>query len=263
MPNILMFHRVSLHNDQQINKFYFQRKMIIEIEYIYKLIDDYLKKGFKFGSIKQSLENKSYFHLSFDDGFREHLTVANLLKKRYKLDYNSVSFSINIANSMNNYYTGMDLIYSILANKQIVKLNHFFETNFELDNIPKIKKYIAILKPEQLKDFSNYFPELHKQLANIFLNKSEIIELSKIFKITSHGITHRYLTQHKKESKKEILQSKLILEDITNTKIDTFCYPEGRNDIELQEYCKDANYKYALSIRNEKNNNFCIGRKIM
>ena len=98
---------------------------------------------------------------------------------------------------------------------------------------------------------------------NTFLDKSEIIELSKIFKITSHGITHRFLNSHKKESEKEILQSKIILENITNQNIDTFCYPEGKNDNDLQNYCKKAGYKYALSIKHEENNKFCVGRKIM
>jgi len=258
-----MFHRVKITNEQKINNWYFQRKMVIEINNIYKLIDNYLSKGYKEGSISECIDNNNNFHLSFDDGFKEHLKVAYLLKERYNFDCNSVSFSINIANSINNDFAGMDLVYSILENNLIEKLNQFFETDFNTKNIPEIKKYIASLKPEQLKQLSNYFLELHEQLENTFLNKTEIIELSKIFKITSHGISHRFLTNHKKESKKEILQSKTILESIINQNIDTFCYPEGKNNNELQNYCKKAGYKYALSIRHEENNKFCIGRKIM
>ena len=262
-PNILMFHRVQTDNKQQINNWYFQRKMIIEIEKLYKLIDNYLSKGYKEGSITECIENNNYFHLSFDDGFKEHLKIAYLLKEKYHFDCNSVSFSINITNSINHDFTGMDLVYSILANNQIEKLNHFVETGFDIENIPEIKKYIANLAPEQLKLLSDYFPELHEQLKGIFLTKTEIIELSKMFKITSHGITHRFLTNHKHESKKEILQSKMILENITNQNIDTFCYPEGKSDNDLQNYCKKVGYKYALSIRHEENNKFCVGRKIM
>jgi len=262
-PNILMLHRVQIVNKQEINNWYFQRKMVVKIQNLYNLIDNYLNKGYKAGSIKQCLENNNYFHLSFDDGFKEHLKVAYLLKEKYNFDCNSISFSISIANSINHDFTGMDLVYSILANNRIEKLNHFFETGFDAENIPEIKKYIASLKPEQLKQLSNYFPELHKQLKDNSLDKYEIIELSKMFKIISHGISHRFLTNHKKESEKEILQSKMILQNITNQNIDTFCYPEGKNDNELQNYCKKVGYKYALSIRNEENNKFCIGRKIM
>lgn len=262
-PNILMFHRVLIDNKQKINNWYFQRKMIIEIENLYKLIDIYLSNGYKTGSIKKCLENNNYFHLSFDDGFREHLKVAYLLKEKYNFDNNSISFSISVGNSINRYFTGMDLVYCILANNQIEKINVFFKTSFNVENIPEIKKNIASLKPEELKQLSNSFPELHKQLNDIFLDKSDILELSQIFKITSHGITHRFLTNHKKESEKEILKSKIMLEDITNQNIETFCYPEGKNDIELQNYCKKAGYKYALSIRHEENNKFCIGRKVM
>jgi len=262
-PNILMFHRVRITDKQKINNWYFKRKMIIKIENLYKLIDNYLSKGYKVGSITECIENNNYFHLSFDDGFKEHLKVAYLLKERYNFDCNSASFSINIANSINHNFTGMDLVYCILENNLIEKLNHFFETDFNNKNIPKIKKHIASLKPEQLKQLSDYFPELHKQLKNNFLDKSEIIELSKLFKISSHGITHRFLINHKKESAKEILQSKMILQNITNQNIDTFCYPEGKNDNELHNYCKKGGYKYALSIKHEENNNYCVGRKMM
>ncbi len=262
-PNILMFHRVQIDNIQKIINWYFQRKMIVEIENLYKPIDNYLSNGYKTGSIKKCVKDNKYFHLSFDDGFKEHLKVAYLLKEKYNFDYNSVSFSINISNSINSNFTGMDLVYCILENNLIEKLNHFLETDFNTKNIPEIKKHIANLKPEQLKQLSDYFPDLHEQLKNNFLDKYEILELSKIFKITSHGITHRFLTNHKKESEKEILQSKMVLENITKQNIDTFCYPEGKNDIELHNYCKKAGYKYALSIKHEENNKFCIGRKVM
>jgi hypothetical protein len=262
-PNIIMFHRVKFTNKQNINNWYFRRRMIIEIEKLYKLIDKYLSRGYKMGSIEQCLENNNYFHLSFDDGFKEHLEVAFLLKKRYNFNYSSISFSINIANSVNHDFTGMDLAYSILENKQIEKLNHFLKTNFKTKDIAEIKNKIASLTPKQLKRLSDYFSEFQRQLKNTFLSKSDIIELSKIAKITSHGITHRFLTYHKKESEKEILESKAILEHIINKKIDTFCYPEGKNDFEIQFFCKKAGYKYSLSIRHEENNKFCIGRKIM
>lgn len=262
-PKILMFHRVKTDNEHTINNWYFQRKMVIKIENLYKLIDNYLNKNLKAGSILECTENNNYFHLSFDDGFKEHLKVAFLLKERYNFDYNSISFSISVANSINHNFTGMDIIYSILKNNRIGKLNLFFKTDFVAENIPEIKQYIANLEPEHLKQLSNYFPELRKELKNIFLDKSEIIELSKIFKITSHGITHRFLTNYKNESELEILHSKEILENITKQDIDTFCYPEGKNDFDLQNYCKKAGYKYALSIRHEENNNFCIGREIM
>lgn len=262
-PKILMLHRVKTTNKQRINIWYFQRKMVVEIEYLFDLIDSYLDKGLKAGSVEECIKNNKYFHLSFDDGFKEHLKVAYLLKERYNLKCNSVSFSVNIANSIQHNFTGMDLTYCILENNKIDKLNYFFKTNFSSENIPEIKNHIASLKPEQLNQLSNYFIELHEQLKSNFLNKYEIIELSKMFKITSHGITHRFLTKYIKESEEEILKSKIKLEELTGQQIDTFCFPEGKNNKELQNYCKKAGYKYALSIRHEDNNKFCIGRKIM
>jgi hypothetical protein len=237
--------------------------MVITIKKLYQIIDNLLNNSYTPGSIKECLENNNCFHLSFDDGFKEHLNVAYLLKKRYNLNSSTLSFSINTSNSISHNFSGMDLIYNILENYKVKKLNNLLKKDFDLKNIPEIKKSILLLKPEQLKQLSEFFPELHNQLKKTFLNNSEIYELSKMFQISSHGVTHRDLTNHKEESEKEILESKAILEHIINKKIDTFCYPEGKNNKTIQKFCNDSGYKYALSIRHEHNNNFCIGRKIL
>jgi len=261
-PNIVMYHRINTSKHQKINDWYFRRKMIVDINDLYNLIDSYKNKGYKAGNIKQCIENSNYFHLSFDDGFKEHLNLAYFLKEKHKLDHDSVSFSINISNSIKHDYTGMDLVYAILSNKLIDVLNSYLDTDFYPKDIPKIKKHIASLQPEKLVKLSNHFKPLHKQLEGEFLKESEIIELSKLFKVTSHGVTHRFLTNHKKTSEKEVLQSKIILESIINQEVDTFCFPEGKNDADLQSYCKKAGFKYALSIKHQNDNNFCIGRII-
>lgn len=139
-----MFHRVQIDDKQHINRLYFQRKMVCDIEFIYKQVNNYLQKGLYFGSIEQCLKNKSYFHLSFDDGFTEHLQVANLLKNKYSLDYNSISFSINVGNSIFKNYTGMDIVYQILSENKIQKLRNFSNIEFDINNIPKLKNIFQV-----------------------------------------------------------------------------------------------------------------------
>jgi peptidoglycan/xylan/chitin deacetylase (PgdA/CDA1 family) len=262
MCNIIALHRIQVDNHKGIIDLYNQRNMVKRIDWLNEFIENQFKNHKLPGSILECLQDDKYFHLSFDDGFKEHFQVAVLLKEKYNLPYNSVSFSISVSNSIKHTFTGMDIIYNILEDNRIGKLNQFLETNFSEKNISEIKTLIANLEPERLKDFSDYFSEYREQLKNTFLSKLEIVELSKLFQISSHGITHRYLINHKKESEKEISQSKVILEKLINKKIDTFCYPEGKNDADLQEFCKKAGYINALSIRHEENNKYCIGRKI-
>ena len=94
------------------------------------------------------------------------------------------------------------------------------------------------------------------------MNSKEVEELSEMFQISSHGKSHRFLTRYQNISRLEIRQSKEILEQKLNKTINIFCYPEGKNDKTIQHYVKVAGFKYALSIRHEPDNNFCIGRII-
>lgn len=262
-PNILMFHRVELTKSQIINELYYKRSMVYKLSDLFQVIEKYINDGYIFGSIEQCFYLQKYFHLSFDDGFKEHLQLAKLLKKKYDLNYNDISFSINVNNSLKNKYTGMDIVYEIIEQGELDKLCELLKIKTTDFSINKVKQIIAKLKPEKLEKISNEFKTVTNALNDTFLNKNEVIKLSKLFKITSHGIAHRFLTYNKKDSEYEILQSKIILEKLTGKQINTFCYPEGKNDNSIQKYCKEAGYKYALSIRHEKNNLFCIGREIM
>ena len=60
-PDILMFHRVRIGNTQQVNNWYFQRKMIVDIDRVFKIIDDYFVNGYLAGSIQQCIEKKRSF----------------------------------------------------------------------------------------------------------------------------------------------------------------------------------------------------------
>lgn len=259
-----MFHRVNLNETHTFNDLYYKRNMVCEIKEIFALIDSYLERGQKFGSIEQCLKSQNYFHLVFDDGFKEHLETAIILKNRYPfLNYYDMSFSINLNNSLNNIYSGMDVVYELIKQKKIFSLNNFIgikeNNNFDIENI---KKKLSKSSPSFFNELNEKFKIELRNLKKTFLNEVEIIELSKLFQINSHGMYHRFLTYNKKYSKDEIIKSKNIIEKVIKKPINTFCYPEGKNDKIVQTYVNVAGFKYALSIRHEPNNNFCIGRII-
>ncbi len=260
-PNILMYHRIEIDNTNSINNLYYKRNMVVSVQNLFKTIDTYLQNGLKFGKIQSCLKFENCFHLTFDDGFKEHLEIAKILKQKYKIDFDCITFSVNVGNSYFQIYTGMDLIYTIFANNQQSKL---FETiNIkQTTDLQSIKNHIFTLNNNEILELSNQFSDLYPKLQNTFLTESEILELSKHFSIASHGITHRFLTSDIENSKIEIQQSKEFLERKINRNIDTFCYPEGKNNSEIQNFCKCAGYKFAFSIKHEQENNYCIGRII-
>jgi len=266
-PNILMFHRVEVERNIQINKLYFKRGMVHHINTVSHIIDRYINDGYQFGSIGECCMDNRFFHLSFDDGFKEHFIVARILKDKYNLLSAHITFSINIGNSFSQDYTGMDVIYEIILNKKVEKLEKFLNQKLRKSNqqadITQIKSIIACLPPDELKRLSDDFRELKERLIHTFLNEREVRELSTLFNIASHGITHRFLTCCQEESRKEIFMSKKLLEEKTEKKIEIFCYPEGKNDAVIQKCCENAGYKLAFSIRHENRNDYCIGRKIV
>lgn len=261
-PDILMLHRIRLSSTHKINELYYKRKMVISIERLFEIIDNRLSNGLSFGTIDQCLTSKNYFHLSFDDGFKEHLEVAYTLKEKYNLSNNHITFSVNIGNSIYKQYTGMDVIYELIKINKIQMLTDFLEIPAK-STISEMKSILINLHPDKLLQIHSFFQKDLKHLGELFLCEKDIVKLSKLFTIASHGIIHRNLTKYKQYSKDEIIKSKNELEKILNKKTDVFCYPEGKNDENVQNFVKIAGYKYGLSIKNELKNNYFIGRIII
>jgi len=66
--------------------------------------------------------------------------------------------------------------------------------------------------------------------------------------IGSHTVTHRDLTLlSPKEARREIIESKKILEDISNRPIRHFSYPYGKSNPVLHDWVREAGYETACS----------------
>lgn len=69
------------------------------------------------------------------------------------------------------------------------------------------------------------------------LNYTDAEQIAKNFEIGSHTITHRHLTSIPiEEAKKEITDSKYMLEDLFRCDIKKFCPPRGYTNNELTEH---------------------------
>lgn len=85
-----------------------------------------------------------------------------------------------------------------------------------------------------------------------FLNWDEIREMSDsgIIDIESHTVSHPWLTGEKDEAlKKELEDSKQILEEKLGKSVSFLCYPMGGYDERVKRAAKEAGYKAAFATK--------------
>jgi len=256
-PNILMCHRVS--NGKKIDEHYYKRNLVIDENKLYDVIEYLYRKGLKPGTINESLHDPKRFHITFDDGYIEHLAIAKELKEKFSFNKNHCTFCINVGNSILRECSGMDLIYNIIKNDGINELLNYLGINIE-ENVSYVKQRYIKFSPVEIKKLRDFFQECTSDINELFLDVSQIKELSSLFTIASHGISYRDLRYHIDKSKEEICLSKAELKRIIGLNVEIFGYPEGKNDKAVQKAIEKSGYKFGLSINHDEGNNFRIGR---
>lgn len=159
--------------------------------------------------------------------------------------------------------------------KVLKKLGYNFVKTEDLENNPK--KSILLTFDDGYKDFyDNAFPIIKKYNANaiVFITAGLVgtfnqwdyeklnvrkklmnwEEIKRVYKegieIGSHTLTHPFLTKIPKEkAKKEIQDSKKMLEDMLSTEITCFCYPYGDYNETIRDLVVEAGYKYAFTTK--------------
>ena len=83
------------------------------------------------------------------------------------------------------------------------------------------------------------------------LNKQQILEMSRHgVRFGSHTLTHPWLTDvSDADLYREVVESKLRLEDLLGSEVDTFAYPGGCHDERVRAAVAEAGYKLAFSTR--------------
>ena len=240
-----------------------------------------IKKFSKTGLINsydQLFSNSKRFLPTFDDGFKDHIFAAEILKK-----YNGIGIFFIPTSPLKN-----DIILDVHKTHLIVGKVNGLEALSELKkflNKKKIKKYYnqeekikydsaytkqhGDIYKKEFKKIMNYYVNLklkNKILDHLlkvfdikikpkdyYLNKKEIKYLVSLGMVVgSHSESHPLLSRlpYKKQFN-EIKNSKIFLENIINKKIETFCYPYGsklsynKNTIKI---LKNLKYKLAFSV---------------
>ena len=210
-----------------------------------------------FGIIKKEKEiftKNNKVLLTFDDGLKEHLHVAKILKKRKILGL-FFTPTYNLINS--NYFLNVHKAHLILgkvkplkAYEELIKffdsrkffikkdmLNTRFKSVYKSHSDDKYKKKFKKIinytknvkhKSEALDYLMRKF-KINVKPSNFYLSIKDLKFMSKIGMIIgSHSNKHILMSsQSYKEQNKEINVSKKFLEKAIKKKIYYFCYPYG------------------------------------
>ncbi len=222
-----------------------------KLGYTFKNVTDALK------SLINKEDTSKVILLTFDDGLKDHLSVAKILNK---IGIKKATFYISTKPYLTNSILHVHKSHLILSNKGEKALDFLLNAceklnisikdhlNYKIEKENYINAYSRFNTPEKVKEFKrliNFYgsigtrdillEEIIKEIniktsyKEIYLSLEEIKKISDMgFEIGSHGRDHTLLSRlNKEEQLDDLLSSKLFLEGIISKSINSFCYPYG------------------------------------
>jgi len=215
---------------------------------------------------------------TFDDGFKDHIFAAEVLKKNNSIGIFFISTSPLKNNTMLDVHKTHLILGKVKSSEALNelekylyknKITKFYNNNEKSKYKLAYKKHLDEDDKKQFKKIMNYYGDLklkHKILDYLlkkfeintkpndyYMNKKEIKYLKSLGMIIGcHSESHTLLSRLSyREQFKELSNSKIFLEKIINKSVDTFCHPFGRktsyNDDTLK-ILKKLKYKLAYSV---------------
>ena len=215
---------------------------------------------------------------TFDDGFKDHIFAAEVLKKNNSIGIFFISTSPLKNNTMLDVHKTHLILGKVKSSEALNelekylyknKITKFYNNNEKSKYKLAYKKHLDEDDKKQFKKIMNYYGDLklkHKILDYLlkkfeintkpndyYMNKKEIKYLKSLGMIIGcHSESHTLLSRLSyREQFKELSNSQIFLEKIINKSVDTFCHPFGRktsyNDDTLK-ILKKLKYKLAYSV---------------
>ena len=278
----LMYHYVRKFDEnnpyskhKEIDDFYKEIKELIKIGYQFKNVTEAIR------SMKNGENTDNILLLTFDDGLKDHIHVAHILKD---LGINKATFYIPIDSYKSNRVLHVHKAHLVVSNQGEKALDLLADasnrlnlpiidhSNYEIERENYKNAYARFKSDERIKEFKrliNFYGSMgardqlldeiienikvYKSSNEIYLSLDEIKNIADMgFEIGSHGISHTILSRLNHAAQKyELLESKLFLENLINNSIKSFCYPYGGkksyNNITLK-LLKEINYHNAISV---------------
>jgi peptidoglycan/xylan/chitin deacetylase (PgdA/CDA1 family) len=243
-----------------------------------------LKKFSKTGFINSHddlfIDSKKYL-LTFDDGLKDHIHAAELLKKNNGIGIffiptlplkNSVILDVHKIHLITSKIKGFEILDEL--DKYLIKnkIKKFYSEKEKLKFKTAYKRQDDDSYKKRFKKIMNYYGnislkqkilnfllkkfEINTKSKDFYLNKKEIKHLSSLGMIIgSHSESHTLLSRlNYKNQFLEINNSKNYLEKIINKKIDTFCYPYGGKisyNNKTLNVLKKTKFKLAYTVDNK------------
>lgn len=124
--------------------------------------------------------------------------------------------------------------------------------SFDDATLPDLEIAELLLKYGFEKNTTFYFPVMptltNEPKNRISLNEKQMQQIAEDFEIGSHTTTHQLLTRIPIETaRREIFESRDILQKRFNQPINKFSYPRGYANPEIQNLVQEAGYESARS----------------
>lgn len=221
--------------------------------------------------------NGNYISLTFDDGYKDIITIAKEYLDKYKIK-TTIFICGHIFNPDNEFWWDT-LMYSFSNTKcsvldlselklgfpsELIQLNHKTK---KLHLVELVKYLWTFRDVNKVNDIALFIQNQLIGSSNTIekLDEHDIIQLHKSgYEIAAHTMTHPNLPLlNIKQQIKEISNSKNILEEIIKDKIYGFAYPAGLKNEKTEELVNKCGFEYAVSTNNGVNRsikNFSIER---
>jgi peptidoglycan/xylan/chitin deacetylase (PgdA/CDA1 family) len=275
---ILMYHRVLDEND--IERDHVQAGIVVAPQVFAKQMA-FLSENYNLRSLEelavflkknQSPPSKSVV-ITFDDGWRDNYLYAYPIMKKYNVpatiflttDYmntDGIFWFAEVGMILAKRKIAPERLSGILerARKTSENISRPQSTDFDeswrdtIDN----DRFIEELKQFNHETLVSVIEELRKESGisssrsttdRQTLNWNEILEMQEDgIDFGSHGCSHRILTGlDLDEVKRELIESKRVLEEKTGRTISLFAYPNGDFNEEIKELVRETGYDCAIT----------------
>lgn len=274
IPRIFVYHRFTENNDET------GRKMSAET-FEWQL--RWMKKGWKIVSLRDYLKitmgckkpTSKLVVITVDDGYRDFYEVAypklkaagieatlfptvNFVERRMWLWPDRIEYALKntVREVVEFRFLGgmlnLDLRTSESRQSEWQKLSDFcidIRNGEKMEFIDRLERELGVATPPG--PTAEYCGMAWEEIREVSHNGIEI---------GSHTINHPILSQvSEEEARREIFESKSILENGLRAQVDTFCYPNGKiADLngEIVRYSEEAGYIGAVSIESPSASSF-------
>lgn len=276
---IVMYHYIRNFNKQYpyFKTFLSKKNFLKQIKYFQNNL----------GVIKSENEfyqNQNKFLLTFDDGLKEQVYAAKILAQKNLTGIFFIPTKPLIENKFLDVHKIHLLIGKVGGKKLLtyLKENKIFLKNRDLIKRKTYKKFSKVYTHNEdekaniyFKKYMNYLLDqksrtklldelisifkVTEKVKNFYMSKSDIKYIKKLGMIVgSHGHSHQLFSKMEKKNQNiEIYKSKKVLEKITKSDVNMFCYPYGRKysyNLDTLNLIKKNKFNFAFSVTSKNAN---------